>query len=52
MQFSIDYPNLKLKFRMVQYGIKKWSKYKMAKIGLAKKSQWVSLSILTPAALF
>jgi len=54
-QFSMGYPNLKLKFRMLRHGTEKWSKYKMAKNGekrFFKKIADSVISILTPAALF
>jgi hypothetical protein len=45
-QFSMGYPDLGLKFQMVQHGTKKWSKYKMAKNDekkfFEKKSQRMS----------
>ena len=54
-QFSMGYPSLRLKFRMVQHGTEIKSKYKMAKTDeniFCKKIAVSVVSILTPAALF
>jgi hypothetical protein len=55
MQFSMGYPNLGLKVRMVQPGTEKWSKYKMTKNDekfFCKKNVVTVISILIPVALF
>ena len=45
MQFSMGYPNMRLKFRMVQHGTKKWSKYKMTKSGKNMFSKKMVVSV-------
>jgi hypothetical protein len=44
-QFLMGYPNLRLKFRMVQHGTKKWAKYKMTKNDKNRFSEKIVVSV-------
>jgi hypothetical protein len=45
IEFSMGYPNLRLKFRMVQHRTKNWSKYKMGKNGENRFTQKIAVSV-------
>ncbi len=54
-QFSMGYPNLRSKFRVVQHGTRIWSTYKLTKNyekSFRKKIAEGVVSILSPTAPF